>query len=676
MEMSVLSQHDRRNPAGNDATSSRQDDLRVPYDSPCLVQQDSQDPTGVLTTFPMEDLRKIIRRRCFTTDQPVVVANYCPPIVSNLESSAPRLRFDGNPLNGNSSTAISYGPPFQFPTCSPEEVSPSLPSADPVPRKDCFLIAGAKGVVCIYDVGKAQGSAELLVYDWSTDGFNVLPPSNIHPIKLMQVRADDNGDYKVLVCGRATMNNTEDPSLINCTMVYSSTTCAWEPCKGNSPSFCGMEYQNGAYYKDSDRELLVCFAAADEEGSRGVVVYDFKKKQWQDFTKHRVGAVTGSSKSSNIIPRLITAHLIGCGGSIFLLREQGISGSDKQFFVHKLNPDTLEEKELVRDVRPYKGVGGPGSRGLGAYPKFDCILGSATLIECAGSVFVISEQEISDERFICIHHLDGDSWKEIKRLKRTRYRGPPWEIDEIDAYIKRLEQALEISKTTPPWKFIADGLKSEGYNRLEKPCEDLLGTLRRERRDIQNFIQNNPTIEVWNMTKEERSRHKLPRRFTESWYYKLEELIPVKKGSGQKRSQIVNAVRDQDNDSLVTLASSLATSAALPASLVQTPLVLGVKDSIDVEQVEVDRSPCMAAITSEVVKLRDVDGRREWTNAEILESKKIDLENKKVDLKMKEIDLENKKLDIQVKLQLEKNKAPEDCEEPPTKKPRKRVCRK
>ena len=240
-----------------------------------------------------------------------------------------------------------------------------LPSPDPDLFKD-YLVAGDGGLLCM-NVGKARGREKLIVCNPLTQHVKVLPPMCFprHPV-LMHLKVDhDSGHYKVFVAGSAAIG-TEKLSLK--TEVFDSRRGAWECPEGSDlpcPPFGLNEYQNGAYYKDTERELLMCVAIVDTRG-RGVLMYDIKKGKW----------VQGSQVKQLHIPLirsepndLVSTQVIEFDGSVLVFSEQE-SGWDVYFLIHKLIPDSSGEFTWDEVMRRKKTSSTTGSL---EYPEFTCV---------------------------------------------------------------------------------------------------------------------------------------------------------------------------------------------------------------------------------------------------------------------------------------------------------------
>ena len=239
----------------------------------------------------------------------------------------------------------------------------TLPSPEPDLFKD-YLVAGDGGLMCI-NVGKATGREKLVVCNPLTQQAKVLPPLNHarHPV-LMHLKVDhDSGHYKVIVAGSAAIG-TEALSLK--TEVYDSRKGKWDCPEGSDlpcPPFGLNEYQNGAYYKDTERELLMCVAIVDTRG-RGVLVYDITKKKWAQEKQLHIPLV----RSEPNVSHLATTQIIECGGFVFVFSEQEC-GRDVYFVIHKLIPEGSGDftwDEVMKRKRT-------GGRGLLVYPEFTCV---------------------------------------------------------------------------------------------------------------------------------------------------------------------------------------------------------------------------------------------------------------------------------------------------------------
>ncbi|KAG0628139.1 hypothetical protein M758_1G004000 [Ceratodon purpureus] len=241
-----------------------------------------------------------------------------------------------------------------------------LPSPDPDLFKD-YLMAGDGGLLCI-NVGKATGREKLVICNPLTQKVKELPPLNYprHPV-LMHLKVDpDSGHYKVIVAGSAAIG-TEVLSLK--TEEYDSRTGVWKCPAGSDlpcPAFGLNEYQNGVYFKDSERELLMCVAIIDTMG-RGVLVYDITKKKWAPGPNAKQLHIPLVRSEPNV-SHLATTQIVGCGGSVFVFSEQEC-GRDVYFVIHKLIPEGSGDftwDEVMKRKRT-------GGRGLLVYPEFTCV---------------------------------------------------------------------------------------------------------------------------------------------------------------------------------------------------------------------------------------------------------------------------------------------------------------
>jgi hypothetical protein len=194
----------------------------------------------------------------------------------------------------------------------------------------------------------------------------LLPPLKHprHPVLMHFKVDDDSGHYKIVVAGSAAIG-TEDLSLK--TEEYDSRTGEWE-CPENSdmpcPAFGLNEYQNGVYFTDSDRELLLCVAIIDTRG-RGVLAYDLQKHKWlEGLTNFHIPLVRNELN----VGYLATTQIVECGGAVYVFTEQEC-GKEVYFLIHKLNLDGYDDKpwdEILRRKRT-------GGRGLLVYPEFMCV---------------------------------------------------------------------------------------------------------------------------------------------------------------------------------------------------------------------------------------------------------------------------------------------------------------
>jgi hypothetical protein len=150
---------------------------------------------------------------------------------------------------------------------------------------------------------------------------------------------------------------------------YDSRKGVWECPDGSDlpcPPFGLNEYQNGVFFKDLDRELLMCVAIIDTRG-RGVLVYDITKKKWAqgpDVKQLHIPLV----RSEPNVSHLATTQIVECGGSVFVFSEQEC-GRDVYFLLHKLIPEGSEDfawDEVMKRKRT-------GGRGLLVYPEFTCV---------------------------------------------------------------------------------------------------------------------------------------------------------------------------------------------------------------------------------------------------------------------------------------------------------------
>ncbi|KAG0589221.1 hypothetical protein KC19_1G005400 [Ceratodon purpureus] len=242
-----------------------------------------------------------------------------------------------------------------------------LPSPDPDLFKD-YLMAGDGGLLCI-NVGKATGREKLVICNPLTQKVKELPPLNYprHPVLMhLKIMDPDSGHYKVIVAGSAAIG-TEVLSLK--TEEYDSRTGVWECPDGSDlpcPAFGLNEYQNGVYFKDSERELLMCVAIIDTMG-RGVLVYDITKKKWAQG--HNVKQLhIPLVRSEPNVSHLATTQIVGCGESVFVFSEQEC-GRDVYFVIHKLIPEGSGDftwDEVMKRKRT-------GGRGLLVYPEFTCV---------------------------------------------------------------------------------------------------------------------------------------------------------------------------------------------------------------------------------------------------------------------------------------------------------------
>jgi hypothetical protein len=241
----------------------------------------------------------------------------------------------------------------------------ALPSPDPDLFKD-YLVAGDRGLLCM-NVGKATGREKLVICNPLTQQVKVLPRLNFprHPV-LMHLKVGDDGHYKVFVAGSAAIGSTEELSLK--TEEYDSRKGVWECPDGSDlpcPPFGLNEYQNGAYYKDIIRELLMCVAIVDTRG-RGVLMYDIKKKTWvQGFQVKQLHIPLIRSEPND----LVSTQVIECDGSVLVFSEQE-SGWDVYFLIHKLMPDSSGEFTWDEVMRRKKTSSTTGSL---EYPEFTCV---------------------------------------------------------------------------------------------------------------------------------------------------------------------------------------------------------------------------------------------------------------------------------------------------------------
>lgn len=214
------------------------------------------------------------------------------------------------------------------------------------------------------NVGKSTGREELVVCNPLTRQVKVLPPlhHSRHPV-LMHLKVDDDGHYKIVVAGSAAIG-TEDLSLK--TEEYDSRTGKWE-CPPDSDMACAPfglnEYQNGVYYTDSGRELLLCVAIIGTRG-RGVLAYDLKAHTWiPALTRFHIPLVRNETN----VGYLATTQIVECGGSVYVFSEQEC-GKEVFFLIYKLNFDGPEDQPWDEVLRRKRA----GGRGLLVYPEFTC----------------------------------------------------------------------------------------------------------------------------------------------------------------------------------------------------------------------------------------------------------------------------------------------------------------
>ena len=295
-------------------------------------------------------LKDAIHRPAFRENRPSSEAEYGPSFFTT-DSELGDMHWHGFDINLRKWSRL---PSLNF-------AKPTLPSPDPDLFKD-YLVAGDGGLLCIY-VGKASGREKLVMCNPLTQQVKVLPPLTYprHPV-LMHLKVDhDTGHYKVIVVGSAAIG-TEELSLK--TEEYDSRKGEWEYPVGSDlpcPAFGLNEYQNGVYFKDSERELLMCVAIIDTRG-RGVLVYDITKKKWAQ------GPHIPLVRSEPNVSHLATTQIVECGGSVFVFSEQEC-GRDVHFLIHKLIPEVSGDFTW-EEVMKHKRTGG---RGLLVYPEFTCV---------------------------------------------------------------------------------------------------------------------------------------------------------------------------------------------------------------------------------------------------------------------------------------------------------------
>ena len=480
----------------------------------------------------------------------------------------------------------------------PSQISP--PDSDVF--KEYFLVAsGAQGVSCV-NLGKAGpgGSEKLVIYNSMAptgQKFKVLPPLFMHPM-VMHLRVDESGTYKVLVAGSSdnAPTGSDDPPFK--TQEYSSTTGAWK-CTGElpCPSFGLDTYQNGVYFTDSQRELLLCVGVFDMTlGTKGVLMYDFKKQQWVQGSL--IPLVRGIEPLN-----IATMHIAGCGGSIFLSSKQEC-GQDVYFCIHKLiDLDSTADGTWEEIVVEKWSTSGPYSLAAELQvPQFACQLPcerllaapvqvkmiegrklltpmytwytrtnaylEAVLISECGFMFS-THQEEKHNVFIVIHKWkpspDGSGpdgvWEEIYQSKRKRYRSPNWTAAEINVYLKIKEEGALGKVEGKDWGFISQQLVDQ-YKIIRSPkaCEDLWGTLLKRHTDIENDLRSNNIrpdtsgwVNFWKMSGTERSENKLLRVFSLECYEMMDTILGIKPRKNKKPIMV-----DASSSSPIMTGSTLA----------------------------------------------------------------------------------------------------------------------
>ena len=194
----------------------------------------------------------------------------------------------------------------------------------------------------------------------------VLPPLTYprRPV-LMHLKVDhDTGHYKVIVAGSAAIG-TDELSLK--TEEFDSRKGVWECPDGSDlpcPPFGLNEYQNGAYFKDSGRELLTCVAIIDTRG-RGVLAYDIAKKKWAQGP--HIPLMRGEV---NDVAHLVTSQLVAqSDGCVLYVFSQQECGRDVYCLIHKLISDVPGDfawEEVMKRERT-------GGQGVLVRPEFTCV---------------------------------------------------------------------------------------------------------------------------------------------------------------------------------------------------------------------------------------------------------------------------------------------------------------
>lgn len=535
-----------------------------------------------------------------------------------------------------------------------------------------FILAGDRNRFCI-NVGKPPGPGNLVIFNSLTQTVEFLPSLiyRRHPV-LMHVKVNDNGDdhFKILIAGSTGITGSVDLSLK--TEVYDSEKGRWEICPDLPCLSYGLtEFQTGACYKDSEsREFVCCIADIDTEGTKGVLMFDFQKKQWvtQGSIKRQIPLVISRGVVSNI-SHIANTQIVSCGGLIFVVSEQVCAGDQKYSCIQKLNPDnfgsdcSMWKDILRRKITTVHELIYPSSQ-LVLYPDFPCVPLSATGVESGGSVFVFSEQESSgeDHNFICIHILKQDAssgggvWEEIERFEKKRPRSANWTSTEIALFLKMKEEALAMKPVGKEhWDFISQGLEQNGFNRGPKACEDQWGTLLKRHKQFQNDLTANSIHPSetsgranYSNCQELRNKTLQLQKFSLECYETVDRIQIMKSrmsrcGAGNQKYHDQPSSSSVLNDSTITSAdSSGLAQAARSTPNSGAPLTEGLENSVGELTTDLGR-PGMADLTSAV---SDLCNRLRVPNSTNEEMARVNDEVLKIF--QRNLELETKRMDLEI----------------------------